>query len=819
MSCINEMPNNSVGVGNKGDEVKFSAGLGNSETKTIYDYTDITNPEAESVKVIWKVMDSISVFGTAALDGRKEGLYRVESVETVNGLSYANSLLMLGEHGVQWDKNSSDFYAVYPSLGKDKHFELSQDKRSVTVPVSINTRQDNLFTFDVRQNKWVGIQAKEANGEWVENMSDALMYAYSKDVAAGSSVTLQFTPFSTVLKFTLDGVQTPSGLSNVYINEIEVTAPDANNNPTYVAGAFPLTITGGNNPSVQAGEMNAGTASNKVAIKMHSIYVNEAGESVKVNNIQVKPGQKIEFCVFVAPSATVSLNGWKVKLLTSHGNKTFTINASTNNQAKLLAGQIHPVRIPALKSLKDDFTFSSDSWISQLPPTVYLSEISLPGSWYSTDDEHPYQSNTDLSAQYKAGIRAFNIDCRLTMAVGLKNTDYGDPSAGFTNAKHYQYYDQFKHATDENVLVLACAGTEEDDVSEVIGTAKVTKIGKSVEAALIELGEIIALNENQDEFIEVILTVAEKPKTRNTLISAVNPIGSTQVIYGTVNPQMVLAAIAKTLKKPAVSKYLYNDHIDDKTTIQNVLGKIVVKVNMNTSNSNIIKYAQGWRESNPTAKEEDNIFYAPMMLSSGSMASDSQYITGDILKGTFNTYTSPDMICGKDYKIGTLKYYNHQANNTGGSNQPTIQNRKDAVDALLGIASTNHTNNVKAWYQIGIGGVQDNNYTTIATTMNKYTYQAIMRKMGYSFNGDNLVTEIVSNEDGTTSTVPVINESNQDISPVGIILMNQCLNESCYGPQLIDAILKLNARFYMERAEDTGTSTSVAVDNWGVEIL
>ena len=797
MSCINEMPNNSIGVGNKGDEVMFSAGLGNSETKTIYDYTDITNPEAESVKVLWKVMDSISVFGTAALDGRKEGLYRVESVETVNGLSYANSLLMLGEHGVQWDKNSSDFYAVYPSLGKDKHFELSQDKRSVTVPVSINTRQDNLFTFDVRQNKWVGIQAKEANGEWVENMSDALMYAYSKDVAAGSSVTLQFTPFSTVLKFTLDGVQTPSGLSNVYLNEIEVTAPDANNNPTYVAGAFPLTITGGNNPSVQAGEMNAGTASNKVTIKMHSIYVNEAGESVKVNNIQVKPGQKIEFCVFVAPSATVSLNGWKVKLLTSHGNKTFTITPTTD-QAKLLAGQIHPVKIPALKSLKDDFTFSSDSWISQLPPTVYLSELSLPGAWCSTNTEDAYQQlangSTQLAKQYKAGIRAFNIDCRLTLSAGKNVEDYD-------NLSNYAHYiDVETHATD-GTLVLACAGTETEERTGIFDAVngKIKSIGMSVKTALSSLIDIIKLEENQDEFIMVVLSVAEAPKKVSQVV---------EYRYGTINPKMMLIAISKMINELAKSDeykdYIYTKHIDETTTVEDVLGKVIIKLNLNTTNNNIVNYG---------------VATSPMMISSASMVSNKDYVSGDIILGTFNTYTSSKMICGLDYKESDLRYYCHQANNTGGSGQPSIQNRKDAVDALLGTASTNHANGVKAWYQIGIGGVQSKSYTDIATTMNKYTYQAIMRKMGYSFNGDNLVTEIVSNEDGTTSTVPVINENNQDISPVGIVLMNQCLNNSCYGPQLIDAILKLNARFYMERAEDTGTSTSVAVDNWGVEIL
>ena len=320
------------------------------------------------------------------------------------------------------------------------------------------------------------------------------------------------------------------------------------------------------------------------------------------------------------------------------------------------------------------------------------------------------------------------------------------------------------------------------------------------------MGELISKPENQDEFIEVVLTVSEKPKTRGT----VKWFQEMTYIFGTVNPSMVLSAIAKTLNDDSVSQYLYTDHITEDTTIEDVLGKIVVKVNMNTSNDKIVSYGK------PTVdgvQKLDNNYVAPMMLSSGSMASDSRYITGDIIAGTFNTYTKPAMICGHDYEVGTLLYYNHQANNTSGDNQPTIEQRQTAIDAIIGQASTNYKNGTKAWYQLGIGGVEGGDYTTIAKTMNQHVYQKVMTKMGYSFNTDgSIVTheQTVTNEDGTTSTVkvPTINKDSQDISPVGIVLMNQCLNTSCYGPELIDAILKLNARFYMQRAEETNGTTN-----------
>ena len=770
-ACVEEMPNNDSPVTSAGDAVQFVAGLNNSQTKTVYG-----EENGNYVKVKWVAGDLLSVYGTNAVEGREQGTYKVTSVSTnASGDSYAGDLQMIGDHGVQWGGEKSSFYAVYPST--DGTFTTTANGASVQT--AINATQSNLFTLS--GTTWSGVQT---NAEGTQTMTDAIMYACNTGTDGSglvndgkTPVNLQFKPFSTVLKFTLNGVQTPSGLTNVYINQIDVTAPDG----TTIAGSFPLTIN--SDATASAGTITNGSST--VTIKPQSLDAN----NTLVNNILVKPGEAIEFSVFTIPQANINLNGWKVRLLTSHGQKTFTINASTTDvNAKLKAGQIHKVKVPKLASLEDDFTFNPEEWISQLPVTVYLSEISMPGAWYATDDEHPYQSNTDLAAQYAAGVRAFNIDCRLTLKPGLDVSDYGSR----VDVIYHKYTDVESHVTD-GTLVLACSGNETEGRSWGVQTGKIESISMTVEQALQELGALISKEENQDEFIEVILTVSVKPKTVSSNV------------YGTVNPKMMLKAIANVLNKESVKQYLYTDHITSDTTIEDVLGKIVVKVNMNTSNDMIVSYGK------PTVdgvQKLDNNYVAPMMLSSGSMASDSGYITGDIIAGTFNTYTKPAMICGHDYEVGTLLYYNHQANNTSGNNQPTIKQRQTAIDAIIGQASTNHKNGTKAWYQLGIGGVESGDYTTIAKTMNQHVYQKIMTKMGYSFNTDgSIVTheQTVTNEDGTTSTVqvPTINKDSQDISPVGIVLMNQCLNTSCYGPELIDAILKLNARFYMQRAEES----------------
>lgn len=771
-ACVEEMPNNDSPVTSAGDAVQFVAGLNNSQTKTVYG-----EENGNYVKVKWVAGDLLSVYGTNAVEGREQGTYKVTSVSTnASGDSYAGDLQMIGDHGVQWGGEKSSFYAVYPST--DGTFTTTANGASVQT--AINATQSNLFTLS--GTTWSGVQT---NAEGTQTMTDAIMYACNTGTDGSglvndgkTPVNLQFKPFSTVLKFTLNGVQTPSGLTNVYINQIDVTAPDG----TTIAGSFPLTIN--SDATASAGTITNGSST--VTIKPQSLDAN----NTLVNNILVKPGEAIEFSVFTIPQANINLNGWKVRLLTSHGQKTFTINASTTDvNAKLKAGQIHKVKVPKLNSLNDDFKFNPEEWISQLPVTVYLSEISMPGAWYATDTEHAYQvitnGSTDLEGQYAAGIRAFNIDCRLTLAPGKNVEDYNQSDSRLNNG-YYRYKDDEAHI-DNGTLVLACAGTEKRD--NFLSGGKLTSIGMTVENAIISLGEIISQKENQDEFIEIILTVSEKPKTESSWW------------FGTVTPKLMLKAIANVLNKESVKQYLYTDHITSDTTIEDVLGKIVVKVNMNTSNDKIVSYGK------PTVNDVQSLdknFVAPMMISSGSMASNNDYISGDIIPGTFNDYTSPTMICGHDYEIGSLLYYNHQANNTSGNNQPTIGQRQTAIDAIMEKASTNHQSGVKAWYQLGIGGVESNDYTTIAKTMNQYVYKKVMEKMGYSFNEDGtLVTETITNADGSVTTIPSIDENSQDISPVGIVLMNQCLSTSSYGPELIDAILKLNARFYMQRAEES----------------
>lgn len=735
-ACVEEMPTEQHQPASSGDAVQFTAGLNGAKTRTIYGEE---LEDGSAIKVNWVQNDRVSVYGESALDGKRQGTYKV-TAET--GSAYAGNLQMLGSHGVQWGTESkSRFYAVYPSVSGDF---TPLEGGGVSVPMSISNVQNNFFAWDDENGVWRGVQGSSEDDQ---TMTDAIMYACTDEIErTAGKVSLRFNPFSTVVKFRLEGVGVQNGITtgtNVFINRIDVTASNA------IVGTFPLNIANG---TASVAKENI-KGSNTVIIKPYSIDP-ETGEIV--NNLYVTPDEPIEFSVFTIPQPDVNISKWTITVETTHGTRTFTINST----ADLLAGQIHKVNVPVLNNLETDFKFNPENWIAQLPTTVLLSELSIPGAWYSTnpslnDAGVGYQASseiavngvttrqTDLEAMYAAGIRAFNIDTRLTIAPGLDSDSFDNKytSDNYTNGN----------------LVLTCAGTEVEETERFIVTYPTGVMNSllSVESAISSLGSIISRPENQDEFIVIVLTIAEKAKTHSSKT------------YGTIDSEMMLHAIADVLNG-SIKNYIYDKKITEETTIDDVLGKIVVKVNINDVNF--------YNVSSKTVADKYKTYKAPMMITYGQMS------TG---------YEDYPIVSAIDYSVNdNLHYVSCQAQSTTTAG---FTNRKTAIDNVTDIAFNNYTpeqnddkNDLKkhAWYQLGIGGAassyekKNNEYTYVAEQLNLHTYNIIKEKL-----------------------------DNKTYSPVGIVLMNQATNdtESVYSSQLIDAILTLNARIKMEQATAGGS--------------
>ena len=691
-----------------GKDVNFSANLDGNKTRTVYG----TETEAgDAIKVNWVEGDKIKVYGTTCSQGRQLAEYSVNTAGAT-GQNYATSLDKTGDAGVQWgNEATSDFYAVYPSSNNGKDFTItSNTDGGVTISASIRRDQKNIFKFE--NNKWVS--SPYGTDENILSMPDAIMYAVTKDVQNGENVDLRFKPFSTVLRFNIGGYETNLADPTLHISEVTITAPEG----VMISGDFNLTIASDGTKTV----VPSSNVSNQI-----NLYPTQKGGAYA----PIKKGQAMEFYVFVIPQDGMNIDeNWTFKIYTDGGNFVKKLKPAKAESASLVAGQIHKLDIKGT-TIKENPQFDPTKWITQIPRNVYLSELSVPGAWYCTNGE--YQLTTTLEDQYNIGVRAFNIDCRLT-------NQTRDKYPGKNNTR------------------LVCAGSDGvTGISETLGTYTP---GDLVLDKLKILSELIS--KHPKEYIIVNLTFAEQPLYRKYG----NGYFGDDIIYGTVNPKDMMKAIADMLSsQEGQNLNVYRNPIKPETTVNDVLGKMIITINANTDK--FTSYA-----SLPST-----------LITFASMTSNSDFLETDIVLGTFNKMVDKPMYWGKE-NTG-LTYYFHQAqrtySNTNG--EPTLDQRKSAINEIVNKSNVIYSQKSNSgWYQLGIGGYVKNtdradaDRKAVAASLNPYVLDLVEKKLNSS---DNMAP-----------------------SPVGIVLMNYCTattSEYGNGAALVNAILQMNGKFYLNR--------------------
>lgn len=758
-SCVKEKFETEAPTPTPGSEVKFTADLGTTLTKTMYGDEVDTNADGtnDAVKVHWVDNDLISVYGTTC--SVKQAEYSVTGATSDDGYSYAASLTKTGAAGVQWGSEAtSDFIAVYPSTTGS----FTNNDGSVTIPTSIDATQYNLFTKN--GTVWQGTAFNHEQNS--SSMPNAVMYAYTSGANSGETVNLRFKPFSTVFKFNVasweahqanpDLALDPTGKS-IQVTKITLTAPEA------VAGDFNMTVTSSGVSNVAV----VGTGSNTITVEPQA-------------PITWVYGQSLEFCIFAIPKSNLSLStDWKVVISTSDGDKTFSLTPKTGANAALAAGKIHKVNVKNGFKVEDVWIYDQSKWMQSIPRNVYIADLSLPGSWYASDSG--YQSGT-LAEQYAAGIRAFNIDCRLTLN---NNKTIGDVNGAewYEGLKDisFTYRDSETHVTD-GTLVLVCSGTETGTLGTIID------VGTTVKSAIQTIGQLAV--ENTEEYVELIITVSQKPKTQS---------GYT---YGTINAKMMYTAICNLLNDSALAEYIYSTPITPNTTLTDVLGKVVVKVNMNTENSNL----STWNIS------------APALFSEGTMAESAD--AGRYIKqANFTSMNSPAMFWSNSFNPtagNAMVFHYHQAQNTTGTNSfPTVANRKTAIESILSQSYDEYSSNEhNGWYQVGIGGWTDDTNEgkqSLSQQLNSYMYGIV----------NSMLTGTAFTETGKTYKP----------APVGAVLMNFVNNgtepeegnpetdttDPQYNRRLIKAIIDLNGAYFLNRdkTQPAWPNTSLTTTEYG----
>lgn len=364
-----------------GAEVKFGASLNETGvTRTIYG-----KENNNAFPIYWVKDDKVLVTSPQCLNGRNTAQYKV-SVES-DKQNYATSLDKIGAVGVQWGKNpTADFYSVYPA-----------DNASVqgtTFHLTMPNAQNDILKLGGRKSKAYA------------DMNACFMGAVSKGVTNGSEVNLTYTPLSTAIRFTLRGPSSAEGQtdSEVIISQVVLKADQP------IAGDFTVDMsTGTETPTVKPGEKKY----NEITLYTH--YAETGGY------LTLGLNDEVELNAFVIPYENLAVNdNWKLEVTTAQG-KVYTTPLKGSGAGTLKPGKIHRFKgdLPNLPAPTTDWDPSN--WMVNVPRNVYLSEISIPGSWNSLNDDYQdVNGSTEekckaaIDAQYKAGVRAFHIDTRWT---------------------------------------------------------------------------------------------------------------------------------------------------------------------------------------------------------------------------------------------------------------------------------------------------------------------------------------------------------------------------------------------------------------------
>lgn len=719
-SCAEEEIIENKVVGKPGEEVKFSLSL-NKKSRTVYG-DEINN----TFPIYWVDGDKVQVYSPQALTGRNNAEYKVILPKGENGVvvekpDYAGDLEKTGDCGVQWgvgdnytDDNDvthtgvHDFYSIFPS----GNYKFSEDDKE-------NMIASGLRVKTVQEISYV-------DGTYTHDMSNCLMYATTPKVDMEDGVVnLSYHPLSTVLWFDVtafkDNALQPAQQTNFMITGIEL---EYTGTESAIAGAFNYDVTNGKFIDFEE-------PYNKISVRLYD----KSGTQELTHT--VKAGEPLNFPIFLPPS-DLDLNNLKITIHTDNGTFTKTLSGTTNFKP----GKIHKITLPKLSKTSEGWDVAT--WMKYVPRNVYLSEVSIPGSWNSINPDFQTCASTDaqtIQNQYNQGVRAFHLDTRWKAEY---NSFMGFPSSV------------------KKVLGLGVADGGKNGSAESGTITSGDKYMRGDDTPLVSdiIDQLVGfIKTNPQEYMILVCSFAQE---------SIDYEGANGKWYGEIS------AICNNND--------YVDYIVDATTINNetlvgdVLGKILVIVNM----PNTITAA-----SQLPSDSKCLFVHMPSELEKSIFTTENPETTTSeyLLDNNNNTLWSSAQALN-------VSMYNNQAqisSSTGtGINHkrgyaPSMSERSKVLNSILDWSKSNFAS-TDQWIYLGLGGYQvaeggnagsvSGSYSTIASTYNDWI--------------NNRVTEMGQIPEGSTEAKPFY--------PVGIALMNFVNNHQ----PTVKNILLLNNKYRLQ---------------------
>ena len=727
-SCQDEIAEKPVTPAQTGDEITFGSALTDvdAQTRTIYGDKPVTDDNGTYYPVTWEDGDQIAIYCPEASNGNMV-YYKVTPDKDNASRSSAVTKVNPDQAGLQWgtaeDHHFSAFYPATQITG------LEDGKITATIPVQQTPVSWKSTPNDAGGTTYTG----------VANTDYAFMWAYNTHKRSlGGDVALNFKPWVTILDVEINGPETDAEIKMSAVQLVSTTGETLN-------GEFKMDFT-----AVETGkaeyptyEQSGNPASTRSYITIQ-LYNSETDDF-----ITLKKNDKIVVRFYLLPKDTnydTSTSGrTDLQLRVTPYNSavlTRTLNAAGNTQSGgIIAHKVNKVILPSVSKTGPNY------WMSSLDPNIYLTELSLPGSKFS------YQNTTDqtnvsthyqslsVADQIKNGIRAFHVQ-----TIG-DNVDSDGPSirddGGYKNSM------ELKIAVAENKTSLGL----KDMVKTIAqGLKDAEAYGKYGEYAFI----LLTYSGNGSE------GYGSDWDFRNGYHWQVAPA------------QAWMQAVKNDLAEMALDEEdtyrLYTGEITPNTTLGQVAGHVIIKVNYNdddmanylSRDDQVPALFSIWGLTNQTVRDD----FEPT----------SAYAINMLRWGTSNHNATADM-----------KFFYHEASSVGHeeSESDKENNIIDMWNRSINYYKTNSKHDM--WFMNDVGG---------------YYYGIHNAPASESQIGIDGWTEYIG---------PIATEYLQDRTEdatLGIVLLNYADPSNEYSGNLIQTIINNNFSFQLRTSGSSSQSNT-----------
>lgn len=609
-----------------GQEVQFGVTLEQNATRTVYGDRD-----GDAFPIYWENGDEVLVCSPDC--AREGGVGSATYKVSVDGQTqnYATSLDKTGDIGVRWgDNQTGNFYSFYPA----SHAALGSDYSSMTV--TMPAQQDNNFV------KGDGTQKIMVNPD----MEACFMYACST-ANAGNDVNLRYIPLSTAIRFTLTGPKS----GTVGVSYVRIYAPQGE----VIDGSFTLSFNGTDKPTLSP-------------VNGRNYVTMNAANTETQGYLTLGPGESAELCAFLLiPEEMPITNDWYMEISTTDGEIFKKSLGAQSGNTTLVPGEVH--YLPDLPALQQGGDWEPANWMSNIQRNVYLSEISIPGSWNSVNSQYQTQS---IQQQYNKGVRAFHLDTRwLGRQSLLPPWDvYSTGTLGIADGSRSIGDDGNRYMNDN-------ATTFEEALRQIVNNVK------------------------SDEYMVVVCTFAQGS---DNYVYDTNPDGTNKVWIHKISE--ICNTLNDELKDQNGDKIVDGSTLTPNTVVGDVLGKVIVIVNTYTDatiNDSKCLYMNVRMEL-----DKDEFKNNPYLTKNLNYWDTQDGATGIKVMATHAQLTKDDQTTTEGNE------------DSGRGYEPTLLERRYKIDAILSQSKQNYSDLTNyahdTWKYIGCGGYVDGDNLSPVTT-------------------------------------------------------------------------------------------------------